>query len=253
VSQVPLLLAIETATTAAAGVALMRGDAVLVSRALPSERPASETLLPAVLEVLEEAGVALAAIEAFAVSVGPGSFTGLRVGVATVKGLAFGGEALVVPVPTLAALALRAAPAPGPIAALLDARRGEVYAAIYDGDPGLQPRVGPAVLRPEALAEVVATLAAELPCTVIGEGVAVVADALRARFGDALRLVPPPAGLPDAVAVGRLGARLLAAGAGIAAEALTPVYVRRAEAEVQRTGERFEASRKRFDTPGNVS
>jgi len=170
-----------------------------------------------------------------------------------VKGLAFGGEALVVPVPTLAALALRAAPAPGPIAALLDARRGEVYAAIYDGDPGLQPRVGPAVLRPEALAEVIATLAAEVPCTVIGEGVAVVADALRARFGDALRLVPPPAGLPDAVAVGRLAARLLAAGAGIAAEALTPVYVRRAEAEVQRTGERFEASRTRFDTPGNVS
>lgn len=252
-SQGPLLLAIESATPAAAGVALMRGEMAIASRALSSARPASETLLPAVVALLEEAGVALAAIDAFAVSVGPGSFTGLRVGVATVKGLAFGGEALVVAVPTLAALALRAAPAPGPIAALLDARRGEVYAALYDGDPGLPPRVGPSVLRPEALAEVLATLAAETPCTVIGEGIAVVADALHARFGNALRLVPPPDGRPDAVAVGRLGARLLAAGAGIAAETLTPVYVRRAEAEVQRTGERFEALCTRFDTPGNLS
>ncbi len=236
----PLLLAIETAT-AAASVALLRGDALLASRAITGERPASEALLPAVLALLEEAGVALAAIEVFAVSVGPGSFTGLRVGVATVKGLAFGGEARVVPVPTLAALALRAAPAPGPVAALLDARRGEVYAAVYAGDPALPPHAGPAVLRPDALVETVARLAAEAPCTVIGEGVAVVADALRARFGDALRLVPPPAGLTDAVAVGRLAARMLAAGAGTAAAALAPVYVRRAEAEVQRTGERFEA------------
>jgi len=136
---------------------------------------------------------------------------------------------------------VRAAPAPGPIAAVLDARRGEVYAAVYVGDPGLPPRVGPAVLRPQALVEAVARLAVAAPCTVIGEGVAVVTDALRARFGDALRVLPPPAGLPDAVAVGRLAARLLAAGAGIPAETLTPVYVRRAEAEVQRTGERFEA------------
>jgi len=252
VSQGPLLLAIETAT-AAAGVALLRGEAVVVSRALATERPASERLLPTILALLEAARVAIADVEAFAVSVGPGSFTGLRVGVATVKGLAFGGDRLVVPVPTLAALALRAEPAPGPVVALLDARRGEVYAAGYDGDLGGAARFGPAVLCPEALADAIARLDATAPCTVIGEGVPLVGEGLRARFGDALRLVPPPAGRPDPVAVGRLAARLLAAGAGISAETLTPVYVRRAEAEVKRTGERFEASRTRFDTPGNLS
>ena len=251
-SQGPLLLAIETAT-AAAGVALLRGDAVIAARALPSDRPGSETLLPTLIALLAEAGVALAAIEAFAVSAGPGSFTGLRVGVATVKGLAFGSDARVVSVPTLAALALRAAPAPGPIVALLDARRGEVYAAIYDRDPAEPPRVGPVVLRPDALADLVATLITDATCTLIGEGVGVVADLLCARFGDQLQLRPPPAGLPDPVAVGRLGRRLLAAGAGSTADALAPVYVRRAEAEVQRTGERFEAQSTRFDTPGNVS
>ena len=251
-SHPPLLLAFETAT-AAASVALLRGDSLIAVRALPAERPASETLLPSVIALLAEAGVALAAIEAFAVSVGPGSFTGLRVGVATVKGLAFGGDAAVVAVPTLAALALRAMPAPGPIAALLDARRGEVYVAIHDGDPADPPRVGPVVLRPEALVEVLAGFGAESAFTLIGEGVGVVADAMRDRFGDRLRLLPPPHGLPDAVAVGRLGARLLDAGAGSTADALAPVYVRRAEAEVQRTGERFELPLRRFDTPGNVS
>ena len=251
-SLAPLLLAIETAT-AAAGVALLRGDAVVAARALPGDRPASETLLPTLIALLGESGVALPAIEVFAVSAGPGSFTGLRVGVATVKGLAFGSNAVVVSVPTLAALARRAAPAPGPIVALLDARRGEVYAAVYDRDPAEPPCIGPVVLRPDALGDLVATFAPDATCTLIGEGVLVVSDLLSARFGDRLRWRPPPAGLPDPVAVGRLGLRLLAAGAGTTADALAPVYVRRAEAEVQRTGERFEAPRTRFDTPGNVS
>lgn len=251
-SQGPLLLAIETAT-AAAGIALLRGEVEVVSGALATGRPASESLLPAIVALLEAERVSIADVEVFAVSVGPGSFTGLRVGVATVKGLAFGGNQRVVPVPTLTALALRAEPAPGPIVALLDARRGEVYAAGYQGDLGGAARFGPAVLRPEALADAIASLGATAHCTVIGEGVPLVEEVLRARFGEGLRLVPPPAGRPDPVAVGRLAARLLAAGAEISVETLTPVYVRRAEAEVKRTGERFEASRTRFDTPGNLS
>jgi tRNA threonylcarbamoyladenosine biosynthesis protein TsaB len=248
----PLLLAIESAT-AAAGVALLRGETAIASRALATDRPASELLLPAILALLEDARVAIADVEAYAVSVGPGSFTGLRVGVSTAKGLAFGSDRLVVPVPTLAALALCAEPAPGPVVALLDARRGEVYAAAYDGDVRAAPRFGPAVLRPDALAEAIATLDAQRPCTLIGEGVPVVAELLRGRFGDGVRVVDALAGRSDPVVVGRLGVRLLARGAGIAAGDLAPVYVRRAEAEVRRTGERFETPSKRFDTPGNLS
>jgi tRNA threonylcarbamoyladenosine biosynthesis protein TsaB len=245
----PLLLAIESAT-AAAGVALLRGETEIASRALATDRPASELLLPAILALLGDAGVAIADVEAFAVSVGPGSFTGLRVGVSTAKGLAFGSERLVVPVPTLAALASCAGSASGPVVALLDARRGEVYAAAYDADLLAAPRFGPAVLRPEALADAIAALDTQRPCTLIGEGVPVVAEPMRARFGDRVQFVDAKA---DPVAVGRLAARLLARGDGIAADDLAPVYVRRAEAEVRRTGERFEASSKRFDTPGNLS
>ncbi len=236
----PLLLAVESAT-AEASVALLRGDAVVAARRVPSERPASEALLPAILELLEAGDATIAALDAFAVSVGPGSFTGLRVGVATVKGLAFGGAQPVVAVPTLAALAARAERPDACVVALLDARRDEVYAALHRGAPDEPAQLGPVVLRADALVDAVAAHAGDAPIVAIGEGTAVAGAALRERFGARVGFAAASLGTPDAAAVGRLGARLLARGAGVAADAIAPVYVRRAEAEVQRTGARFEA------------
>jgi len=221
------LLAIETATDAA-GVALLRAGEAVAARRLPPGQGA-ETLLPAVLELLADHGVGLAALDAFAVSIGPGSFTGLRVGVATVKGLAFGAGSRVAAVPTLAALAATRADVPARVAAVLDARRGEVYAAAHDGDPLHPPVWGPLVLRPEALAERLAP-----GWTVVGDGVPVVEPAVRDRLGAEVALVGPPQGIADAVAVGRLGARLLEAGRGVCAADLVPSYGRRAEAEERR-------------------
>ena len=241
----PLLLAIETAT-AAAGVAVLRGDAILAERRLPEGRQASETLLPALLAALEEADVALAALDGFAVSIGPGSFTGLRVGVSTAKGLAFGTAQRIVAVPTLAALALYADAGDAPVAALLDARRGEVYAAIHDGGPTAPPRLAPCVTDPEALAAHLAEIAGARPCVAIGDGVAVAAEALRTLLGERVLLRPVA---PDAAAVGRLGQRLWSASGGVSPDQVVPLYGRRAEAEVRRTGERFEP----FDTPEKVS
>lgn len=83
------LLAIESATVSASA-ALLRDGELVELRLAPLERPASEALLPTVLGLLHSHGVSVPGIGAFAVSVGPGSFTGLRVGIATVKGLAFG-------------------------------------------------------------------------------------------------------------------------------------------------------------------
>jgi tRNA threonylcarbamoyladenosine biosynthesis protein TsaB len=235
----PLLLAIESATADASD-ALLRGSAVLVERRVPPGQPASEGLLPALLAALDDAGVALADLDAFAVSIGPGSFTGLRVGVATLKGLAFGAAQRVVAVPTLAALAARAGEAPGPVAALLDARRGEVYAAIFADPAAHASSVAPAVLRPAEVAERLARAAGAGPCRAIGDGVAVAAQALRTQLGDRIELVPPPRGAAAAHAVGRVAQALLARGEAISADAVAPLYLRRAEAEVRRTGERFE-------------
>ena len=234
----PLLLAFETATRAASVALLRDGDLVAEERRF-GDRTTAETLLPALDALLAAAGVTLAAVDAFAVSIGPGSFTGLRVGIATVKGLAFGTGRPVAPVPTLAALA-RTAPEPrDAVVAMLDARRGEVYAAAYAPVAGT-------VLPREMLREGVYTgeaLAQKIPrvCVLVGEGVGVCGEWLRARLGEGVRLQAPRQREPRARHVGALGAALLAAGRGVDAAALAPRYLRRAEAEVKRTGERFEA------------
>jgi tRNA threonylcarbamoyladenosine biosynthesis protein TsaB len=231
----PLLLAIESATPAI-GVALLRGEELLAEAVAPRGSAGAQVLLPLVDSLLAERGIELGAVEAFAVSVGPGSFTGLRIGIATAKGLAFGTGRLVAPVSTLAALARRAGGDPAAVVAALDARRGEVYAAIYPGAAnGPDALLEEGVYTPEELA-------AQAPprCCVVGDGVAVCGELLRERLGPGVRLLPPPDGDLRAADVGVLGARLLAAGGGVEADQLAPRYLRRAEAEVKRTGVRFE-------------
>ena len=225
----PLLLAIESAVRP--GVALLRGDDLCARR--ECENPAAETLLPAIADLLAQAGVPLADVDAFAISIGPGSFTGLRVGLATLKGLAFGSGRLAVAVPTLAALAADAPAGEGAVVAALDARRGEVYAAAFDPASGSALAWLPeGVYRAAALAD-----ALPLPCRVVGEGAAIAADALRAR-GAAVSLHPECA--PRAEEVGRLGQALLVRGEGVDPASLVPRYLRRAEAEARRIGVRVE-------------
>jgi len=185
--------------------------------------------------------VKLAAVEAFAVSIGPGSFTGLRIGLATAKAFAFGSARPVAAVSTLAALCASAASRAGethdaPVAALLDARRGAYYAACVS-------RAG--LSRADLLADCVLTpaeLAAQLPRgvrVVVGEDAREGAESLAALRSD-LALLELPGGGASAASVARLGAQLLAEGAGREGAQLVPVYLRRAEAEARRTGRSFE-------------
>lgn len=231
-----LLLALDTATRVL-GVAVMQGDRVLAEIAVEGARVHSERVLPAIDFVLREAGVELRDLSAMAVSAGPGSFTGLRVGIATVKGLAFGKELPVVPVPTLAAMRRAAAGAPGPVACLLDARRGEVYAGCWSG-PGAHAEgvLAESVFTPEVLAE-------RLPggtTLVAGEDAAAGAAAAVEASAGAVSWLDQREVATRARWIGELGRVLLAEGASVAPEALLPRYVRRAEAEVKRTGEALE-------------
>lgn len=237
----PLLLAIESSGRSPS-VALLRGDELVAEEQGMPGRTGAESLLPCVDAVLAQAGVALDSVGAFAVSIGPGSFTGLRVGVATVKGLAFGTGHPVAPVPTLGALARAAAgdcgARPGDaVVALLDARRGEVYAAGWrlEDEKGEVAAMEPAegVYTPEELAPL-------LPANawLAGEGVALCGEALEALARNGVRLGPLTG--PRARDVGALGRRLVDRGKAVRAADLLPRYVRRAEAEVKRTGRRFE-------------
>jgi tRNA threonylcarbamoyladenosine biosynthesis protein TsaB len=231
----PLLLAVDTATEVASW-ALWRGERLVAEQAAEVGRPTAEGLLAALDALFARAGVGLDDVDGFAVSIGPGSFTGLRIGVATVKGLAFTPVKPVVGVPTLAALA-RHAEGPGPVVALLDARRGEVYAAGFEKDAEGEPK--PASWLPEGVVPV-RELAGRLPagCRLVGEGLAVCGDVFSSV--DLAPLAPP---YPETTArhVAALGARRFATEALPSAAPLIPRYVRRAEAEVKRTGERFEA------------
>ena len=231
----PRILAIECATQAL-GLAVFEAGKLRAEVARDVRGLHAEHLLPELDRLLAALDWDAGSLDGIAVSIGPGSFTGLRVGVATVKGIAFGGDPPVVGVSTLAGIAAGAAPLPGPVAALLDARRGEVYAGVWSepGTPGAD-LLAESVYRPEELAE-------RLPDgtrVAVGEGAEPVAKAL-AELRPDVGLLAAPVGSARAEPIARIGAALLADGAGLPADQLVPRYLRRAEAEVQRTGQALE-------------
>jgi tRNA threonylcarbamoyladenosine biosynthesis protein TsaB len=187
----------------------------------PDQRPGHATrLLGLVDEVLEAAGLALGDVARIAVGTGPGSFTGLRIGIATARGLAQATGAELAGVGTLRALA-RNAPG-GPVLAVLDARRGEVFAAAWNGD---KEAMAATALTPQALAERVRALA-PAPLA-LGDGAVRFRDQL-APAGAAI----PPDGDPLHQVAGRHVCRL--GRAAEPAEALVPEYLRPPDARARK-------------------
>ncbi len=238
------LLAIETATDLV-GAALLRDDGGLAERSHEGGRAHAELLAPSIEEVCAVSGCALGDLDALAVDVGPGLFTGLRVGVATAKAL---GQALglgVIAVTSLDILAAAAVALAGLgrarwVVAVVDARRGEVFAAVYAvgddaGDP-VDPapaRIDPGEpLTPEALAELLGSLVTEGPVVAVGDGAVRYAALLGAcaglDLGFAARIAAPP---PACLA--RLASRRLSEGVEPLAPAdLVPEYRRHADARI---------------------
>ena len=146
-----LVLGIETSTTQG-GVAIIDADRVLCESVLNVEVTHSERLLPAIDRALGEARVSLEALGGIAVSIGPGSFTGLRIGLSTAKGLAYATGLSLVGVSTLEAMARALPAARWQICQVLDARKQEVYAALFRHESGALRRITEVVSRlPAAL------------------------------------------------------------------------------------------------------
>jgi tRNA threonylcarbamoyladenosine biosynthesis protein TsaB len=193
--------------------------------------------LPGALgDLLLAAGVRLADIEGYAVGLGPGSFTGLRVGLATWKGLAYANRRPIAGVSSLGAMALAAsadAPPGALLLPLLDARKGEIYAGFYRVAGGALEAVEPeAALAPQALLERAAalSLSGRSPLA-FGEGY----DAWRAALEGRLPRLATEVATPPGHAVARLAARRLSGAAfdAPALYALEPHYIRLSEAEVK--------------------
>ncbi len=184
------VLAVDTSTMAG-GVALLDDDRIVGESLLDVRTTHSERLMVAVDRALGDAGWTAASLDGFAVAVGPGSFTGLRIGLAAVKGLAFALGRPIAAVPTLDAMAAGLAWASRPVCPVLEARKGEVFASLYRWD-------GRAMRREwEYLSLPLAAFAARLTEPVIGVG-----DAAALVESPWLSLAPPLRRGPAAALVG---------------------------------------------------
>ncbi|HEV2621329.1 MAG TPA: tRNA (adenosine(37)-N6)-threonylcarbamoyltransferase complex dimerization subunit type 1 TsaB [Frateuria sp.] len=214
------LLALETSTEACS-VALVHGEEVIARSELAPRRHA-ELALPMADALLAEAGIGRHALDAIAVGRGPGAFTGVRLGVALAQGMALALDRPVVPVSSLAALALEAPEDEPAILAVIDARMGEVYAACYrhDAAGGLVALDEERVCLPQAL---------ELPeadrWIIVGSGWSTYADVLRGRLTGAL-VQAHGERYPQARHVAELAVREFRAGRAVSAEQALPVYLR---------------------------
>ncbi len=235
-----LVLALDT-TTRTGSCAIARDGAVLAEAVSDPAAPHARMLPTFLGTLLTSGGVTLADVDAFAVATGPGSFTGLRIGIATMQGLAFASGRPLVGVSTLDALAHAAVGSLGVeavrpegdadlaarVVTLVDAWRGEVYCAVYDGTVA---RGDAAVGRPD-----VVLAGIDLPATFIGDGVAASAERLRAAFGARATLHDPLAP-PLAGTIARLATARLLAGDAPPPGDIRPLYVRRPDVELTREG-----------------
>jgi tRNA threonylcarbamoyladenosine biosynthesis protein TsaB len=223
-----IILALDTSTRTG-GCAVLRGGDVLAELPGDASRTHAERLPEDLMAVLAQGGVALPDVDVFAVATGPGSFTGLRVGIATMQGLALAAGRPLVGISALDALA-RAAAATGheaPLAATwVDAWRGEVYAALYDGARQIE---GVSVERPERILE----RRREAVTMFIGDGVSAHRTTITRIMGSnaafAPDLEPPLAGI-----IGRLAGAAVGAGQQPGPADIQPLYVRRPDAELAR-------------------
>jgi tRNA threonylcarbamoyladenosine biosynthesis protein TsaB len=218
------VLAVETSTPAG-GAALLDGELVVGEYALDVSATHSERLMGAIDRLLTDAGWTVRDLEGLAVAVGPGSFTGLRIGLSTVKGLALALAIPIAAVPTLDALAAGVPFAALPVCPVLDARKREVYASLYRWDGSAMRREW------DYLAIAPGELAARLrePVIVLGDGVDQI-DSPHAR-----RLSPPRRG-PSPASVGALGHARLSRGDSVPPAELVPIYLRPSEAELKSRG-----------------
>lgn len=189
----------------------------------------SRTLMPIVEHLLKNTDLAMADMDAVAAAVGPGSFTGIRIGVSAAKGLAFAASIPTVGVSTLAAMARNAAFADGLVVCAMDARRNQIYNALFEAKNGRLTRLTPD--RAIGLDELSEELREDSrPKTVVGDGGRLCAGALTAAGVDC-RLAPPHLLMQSAATVALEAEEAAQNGGLVSAQELLPVYLRPPQAE----------------------
>ncbi len=222
------ILAIDTSAKAAS-VAVCEDGGLLCEMLVNNRITHSETLLPMVQSMLQCSRLALEEIDALAVSTGPGSFTGLRIGIAAIKGLSYALDKPCIPVSTLEALAHNLLDAEGVICPVMDARCNQVYNALFTCQNGMLSRLCPdRALMIEELQTELETLGS--PVFLVGDGAQMCYNKLYQQ-SDKIRLASPVTVMQRASSVGCIAAGLLARGQTVSSAALAADYLRLPQAE----------------------
>lgn len=229
------ILALDTSGLVVSA-AVAEDDRLIAETFLQYQKTHSQTLLPLIASMLDEIEADVSDMDVLAVAAGPGSFTGLRIGVCTAKGLAMPGNIPIAAVPTLDALAHTCALYEGLVCPIMDARRDQVYTALYRTGQGrvMEKVTGDEALRVDALCERLA--AYDEPVLFCGDGVDVYLDVIRPTMGDRVVAAPPAQRLQRAASVAFVGREMAARGGLIAHDALVPHYLRASQAEQRRKG-----------------
>jgi tRNA threonylcarbamoyladenosine biosynthesis protein TsaB len=221
------LLTIDTSSSCCS-VALTNDETLLGEYLLAGGKGVSSRLFDSIERLMADCGVAMNDIDGFGVAQGPGAFTGLRVGIAAVKGLALATGKPIAGFSSLAMLAMNIPLSPLPLCALYDARKNEVYAGFYSTTTGFAQQIRPdIVIPPDALAEFITE-----PTIFVGDGAIRYREQLTALLGDLAILAPSHAHLPRASNGAMLAYTALQRGDSVSSFNLLPVYLRLSEAEL---------------------
>ena len=227
------ILAIDT-STAMATVAIADGEKIIAESLFNSDRTLSARLIPEITRLLAIAGWIPADIDLFASSIGPGSFTGVRGGVATIQGLALAAGRPCAAFSSLALLAMNFSLSSRLVCPMLDARKSEVYAALYDCSASIPtPIINDCVMSPDRFLDLL-RLTTDKPVIFTGEGALRYHDLIAERMIDRAIFAPFPLNISRAAHGAVLALDLFKSGYSCEPSGLLPVYLRASDAEINR-------------------
>lgn len=231
------ILAIETSTLLG-GVAILHDASGLIAEVkLNVKSTHSERLMSAIVHAMEKAALQIEDIDVFAVSIGPGSFTGLRIGLSTVKGFSYATGKPIVAIPTLEALAWNFPFCLYPVCTVLDARKKEVYAAIFEWEgEGFRRALHEEPVGIEKLLEYLKEKKGAMGEKILfaGEGALLYRDTIMNRMGEKAIFPPLDKMIPSPANVAYLGLHKAVRGEFSEPISLIPYYIRKSEAEIKK-------------------
>lgn len=216
-----------------AGVAIVQDDILVAEYSVNHKKTHSQTLLPMLDEIVKMTELNMEELDAIAVSAGPGSFTGLRIGAATAKGLGMALDKPIISVPTCHALAYNLWGSDKVICPIMDARRNQVYTGVYRFDNGkLSVIINQDALDIEELLDKLKELKEKIIFT--GDGIAAFSNIIKEKMGELAEFAPAHINRQRAASVACLGAVMYADGIYECADEHKPIYLRKSQAERER-------------------